>query len=281
MKRYLTILNLLLATVAVFLGVQLFYKVVTARLTYPVATERPRARIAPVKTDAVQPLTAYAAIAERDLFKLGKAEPPPVETVDIESLQQTELSLKLWGTVAGTGGRSYAVIEDTKKREQNLYHEGDTLQDATLKMILREKVILSVQGRDEILEMEKLISSAAPAGRPTAGTPAPTRARNITLKRDQIQSAVSDLNALMSQVRIRPHFSDGQPDGIALSNIRATSIFRKMGLRNGDVLMAVNEQEIRSVDDALNFYNNLKASPNVSLKIKRRGRENTINYTIE
>ncbi len=107
------------------------------------------------------------------------------------------------------------------------------------------------------------------------------RARQIALKREQIEGAVSDLNSLMSQVKIRPHFKDGQPDGIALSNIRSNSIFRKMGLRNGDILMGVNDQNIQSVDDALGFYNNLKSSSNVSVKIKRRGRLNTIEYTIE
>jgi general secretion pathway protein C len=147
--------------------------------------------------------------------------------------------------------------------------------------VLREKVVLSVNGKDEVLEMEKLDSAVAAAPLPTGRPPARMRSRKIALKREQIQNAISDLNSLMSQVKIRPHFKDGQPDGIALSNIRSNSIFRKMGLRNGDVLMGVNDQNIQSVDDALGFYNNLKSSNNVSLKIKRRGRLNTIDYTIE
>jgi general secretion pathway protein C len=282
MKRYLTILNLLLITALVFLGVNLFFKATTASLTYtPPAVERPDGHKIPEIEKKQQPESNYGAIASRDLFKTGPAAVDATSQVNIEDLEQTELNLKLWGTVARQSGKTYAVIEDTKKREQNLYQVGDTIQDAVVKMVLREKVVLNVNGKDEVLEMEKLESRAVAAAPPPGRQPARTRSRRIALKREQIQNAVSDLNSLMSQVKIRPHFKDGQPDGIALSNIRSNSIFRKMGLRNGDILMGVNDQNIQSVDDALGFYNNLKSSDNVSLKIKRRGRLNTIEYSIE
>ncbi|MFC1505104.1 type II secretion system protein GspC [Thermodesulfobacteriota bacterium] len=284
MKRYLTILNLLLVTGLVFLGVKIFFKTTTAKLAYtPPVADRPAENGPGAVTQTQQPLAQYNAIADRDLFKTGPEVVDTSQEVNIEELKQTELNLKLWGTVARQSGKTYAVIEDTKKREQNLYQVGDTVQDAMVKMVLREKVVLSVNGKDEVLEMEKLESTSAAAapGAPSDRPPAQTRARKIALKRDQIEGAVSDLNSLMSQVKIRPHFKDGQPDGIALSNIRSNSIFRKMGLRNGDILMGVNDQNIQSVDDALGFYNNLKSSNNVSLKIKRRGRLNTIEYTIE
>ena len=282
MKRYLTILNLVLITGLVFLGVNLFFKATTASLTYtPPAVERSDRYQIPEVKPKQQPVSNYNTIASRDLFKTGPAVVDTSNEVNIEDLEQTELNLKLWGTVARKSGKTYAVIEDTKKREQNLYQVGDTIQDAVVKIVLREKVILNVNGKDEVLEMEKLESRSVAAAQPRGSQPARARSRRIALKREQIQNAVSDLNSLMSQVKIRPHFKDGQPDGIALSNIRSNSIFRKMGLRNGDVLMGVNDQNIQSVDDALGFYNNLKSADNVSLKIKRRGRLNTIEYTIE
>jgi type II secretory pathway component PulC len=56
---------------------------------------------------------------------------------------------------------SYAVIEDTKLRKQTLYRVNDTVQNATVKEIHREKVILDVDGAYEVLEMEKIISASA------------------------------------------------------------------------------------------------------------------------
>jgi general secretion pathway protein C len=70
------------------------------------------------------------------------------------------------------------------------------------------------------------------------------------------------------------------PDGLALSNIQPNSIFRRMGLRNGDVLKGVDGQEIQSVDDALRLYDNLKTADTVMVELKRRGREKSIEYRV-
>ena len=81
---------------------------------------------------------------------------PESAKVDIEALQETDLQLKLWGTVTGNGQNAYAVIEDVKQRVQQLYHVEDAIQDAIVKEIHREKVILEVNGSLEVLQMEEI-----------------------------------------------------------------------------------------------------------------------------
>jgi general secretion pathway protein C len=54
-----------------------------------------------------------------------------------------------------------------------------------------------------------------------------------------------------------------------------------MGLRSGDVITGVNGSSLVSVDDALKIYENMKSSSNMSIEIKRRGRNRTIDYNIE
>jgi general secretion pathway protein C len=54
-----------------------------------------------------------------------------------------------------------------------------------------------------------------------------------------------------------------------------------MGLKSGDIITGVNGKKIESVDDALKLYESLKSSSNVQLQLKRKGRQKTINYTIE
>ena len=71
-------------------------------------------------------------------------------------MKKTELKLKLWGTVTGQTSETYAVIEDTKLRKQTLYRVNDTIQNAVVKEIHREKIILDVDGTYEVLEMEKI-----------------------------------------------------------------------------------------------------------------------------
>jgi general secretion pathway protein C len=84
----------------------------------------------------------------------------------------------------------------------------------------------------------------------------------------------------MTQVKIQPHMQEGRPDGLAISNIKPNSIFRRMGLRNGDILKQVEGQDIRTVDDALRLYDSMKTADRVSVVIERRGSMRTIDYSI-
>ena len=279
MKRYFIALNILLIAVAVYFSVKAFYKVATADLNNAPSSEVTTRHVVSPEDVTFHPMSYYRAITERNLFNSKKGTGQHTERLDIETLEPTDLKLKLLGTVSGNNKKAYAVIEDTAKKHQDLYRIGDSIQNATLKMILREKVILRVNGKDEILGIEEASGSrktgivSKRAGMATS--------QNITLKRSRIESAVKDVNSLMKQVRIRPHFTNGKPDGLRLTGIRPNSIFYNMGLKSGDIITGVNNNNIESVDDVLKFYQSLQSSSSVALQVKRRGRPKTINYNIE
>jgi len=279
-SRYFTISNVVLITIAVYLSISGFYKVATYRLDPVLPPLVAGARqISPMEDEISHPLSYYQPIVDRNLFNTNKdADSKPVP-IKIETLKQTELKLKLWGTVSGLGGQTYAVIEEAKSRQQNLYKVGDAVQNATIKMVFREKVILSVNGQDEVLEIEE--SQGRASGRMPLQTATKSPRQSITLKRSQIESSVENVNELMKQVKIRPHTENGQAAGLMLSSIQRSSIFRRMGLRSGDIITGVNGSSLVSVDDALKLYENMKSSSNMSIAIKRRGRNRTIDYNIE
>ena len=210
--------------------------------------------------------------------KTGAGNRP--EKLNIETLEPTDLKLDLLGTITGDKKEAYAVIEDTTTKQQNLFRIGDTVQNATVKMILREKVVLNVNGKDEILKIEKDREGSTNL-KPQAAGFTPERSQNITVRRSQMESAVKDVNNLMKQIRIRPNFRNGKPDGLRLTGIRPNSIFYNMGLKSGDVLTGVNGKHIESVDDVFKLYQNIQSSSRVQLQIKRRGQLKTIDYHIE
>ena len=279
-NRYFIISNILLITIAVYFSISGFYKVATYSLD-PVPPPRVAGdrQISSVGDETSHPFSYYQPIVERNLFNTNKdADSKPV-SIKVETLKQTELKLKLWGTVSGLGGQTYAVIEEAKSRQQNLYKVGDAVQNATVKMVFREKVILSVNGQDEVLEIEETRGRAGSRMPPQTATK--SRRQTITLKRSQIESSVKNVNELMKQVKIRPYTENGQAAGLMLSSIQRSSIFRRMGLRSGDIITGVNGSRLVSVDDALKIYENMKSSSNMSIEIKRRGRNRTIDYNIE
>ncbi len=290
-RQYTTLFTLLFITAATYLGVTAFYKGVTGQMAYedvmPAAIQ-PKAGRAEA---AVRPLADYAAINQRNLFRTGEAAkpkeaaPPPPE---ITKLEETKLKLKLWGTVTGDEEKAYAVIEDPQKRKQDLFRKGDSIQGALVKEILREKIILAVNGKDEILSMEKVESSgrpvaqsAAPSPFQVAASPPAGGSEQVQIAKTQIDDAMNNINSLMRQARIRPHFTNGKPDGLTLSRIQRDSLFTKLGLRSGDIITGVDGQQIESVDDALKFYNSLKSASNVMVEIRRRGQTKQIQYNIE
>lgn len=293
-KKTFLIINVLLISAGLYFGISAFYTIGRAWLgVSPVEEPAGRPPKAGVEPPAEQrPLSAYDAIARRNLFNTNPETAAPVQTIDVENLKETDLKLRLWGTVAGKERGAYAVIEDIKTRKQNLYRTGDTIQNATVKMILRQKVVLSVNGQDEILGMEEIGSGGARRGGPSPRIaaqqdsvpprlPVSSYPRQLTLKSDQIQGALENLDQLMEQASIRPHIEEGQPAGISITGIKPNTIFRRMRLRNGDIITGVNGAPIESVEDAMRVFGDLSSASEVQLEIKRRGRKRTLNYKIE
>jgi general secretion pathway protein C len=289
-NRYFTIANLLLATAGVYFGVSIFYAVLTAGLDSVSPPVPAAGRALSGGPESPAGVSDYQAIVDRNLFNTGKK--PLAESgkgaaeIDVDKLKQTGLKLKLWGTAIGPGGHLYAVIEDPKAREQLLYRAGDTVQKAAVRLVLREKVVLNVDGRDEVLIQEEpgIMRAAAP-GPAAEAAPAPRLAagpsEQVALTGEQVEKALEDVGDLLTQATFRPHIEDGRPAGISITGIKPNAIFRKLRLRNGDVITGVNNQSITSVDDAMKVFGTLSADGPIQVQVKRRGREETLEYKID
>ena len=296
MVRYFTFVQLVLIVAIVYMATFCFYRVLANQLeTVPIfqgsIDKQPPSQ--PQKGDGKRnrSIQSYQVTLDRDLFKTATKEPEKTDkTLDVKDLQQTQLGLKLWGTVHGIAGKTYAVIEEKATRKQRLFSVGDQVESASLELILREKVVLGVNGKREVLAIERPTTrkgSAAAARSVQSVTPATQSGevgsddKAVVIQRSRIEDAVQNVNQLMKHVRIRPHFTDGQPDGLRLTGVRPGTIFTEIGFRNGDIITGVNGKSIESVDDALKFYTSLKNATNVDLQIRRRGKEKSIQYRVE
>jgi general secretion pathway protein C len=284
-KRYHTIFNILALSIIIYIGVDIFYTFVGARLRQHdtktvVVKDKPGDQ-----RQQKQPLDHYKSITGKNIFDSTDAIAKKVKEEDIEALEPTSLKIALLGTV--TGQNAYAVIEETNKRKQGLFRVGDSVQTAVIKMILRGKVILRVDNRDEILTMDEAASArstetqkkgvARPSRRGRGKSPA--RGRTVTVKRSDVDASLEDISQLLSQARVRPHFKDGKPDGLAISRIKKDSFLGKLGLKDGDVVQAIDNQDIKSPDDIMELYKKMKSGSGVGVQIDRKGQQQTINYT--
>jgi len=284
LENYQTIFNLLALGVIMFLGVDLFYMIIRVQLR-EVDTKKVVMNRAPgFRQDQSLPSGDYQAIVDRNIFgSIGReAEGAKAEErKEIETLlEPTSLQIALLGTVVGDQQSTLAVIKDKGKKRQDLYREGDVVQGAVIRKVLRGKVILRVGGKDEILTIEESADSGTqkeyPGSKPVGKRT--TKGATVTVSRSELQESLKNIHELLAQARIRPYFRDGKADGLAISNIKDGSFFARLGLKNGDIVQGIDGRDIRSPDDVLEVYEKLRSGSHVELQIKRSGEEKIIGY---
>jgi general secretion pathway protein C len=276
-KLYYSVFNVIALSVLIFTGVDIFYRIVGSRLRQVNSGEVVMQQIPVIERHKKSRLSEYNPIMDRNLFGSLETESGEVHVEELEALEPTTLKVVLLGTVTGSEQNAFAVIEETDKRKQGLYRVGDSIQNAIVKMILRGKVIIRVGDKDEMLSMEEAAASRPELRPPVQGSV--ERGTTITVDRSDIQSSLENINELLSQVRVRPNYKDGESNGLRVDRIKPGSIFSKLGLRNGDIVQGINGEPIQGPDDILEMYENLKSGSSLSVQLNRRNRPETINYS--
>ncbi len=231
---------------------------------------------ATLRSHAPGPLESYGVIATRDLFN-----PLP------DSDRHLTDGLRLWG-VGLHGARGHAVIEDVEAHRQELYRVGDTVRGARITAIAWDRVTLERNGVDATLEL-------APPGERRAGDetataaaappPGPERIRRtgadaFIVDRRELEGATSNMSGLMTQLRAVAEMADGRPAGFRLFQIKDDSVFRRLGIQDGDVVQRVNGTPVSDPAALLAFLERLRSEPRVAVDIVRAGTARTLVYDL-
>ncbi len=228
---------------------------------------------------AIGPLEAYEAIAARDIFN------PPDRA---RAARAATGRLRLRG-VGLFGGEARAAIEDVVAHRQDLYGVGDEIGGARLAAITWDHVTLARDGVEETLEVEP--AGADPRGEEApqaetqvAAAPTPsirrTGANAYVVDRRELGGTVDNMSGLLTQLRAVAEVEDGRPVGFRLFQIRDDSLFRRLGLENGDVVQRVNGTAIGDPAALLGFLQRLRTEPRVALDIVRGGTPRTLVYDL-
>lgn len=227
---------------------------------------------------------AYVIIPQRNLF--GSTEKAiadkksdaaaPVEGPDFSNL------LEVKGTVAGTGKDGFAVIEEKANKKQLLYKVGNVVAGAKVIKITRNAVTFFVGEKERVLKMIDL--NQGPLLTPTISrSPAvsPRGAAPMVVNRNDVDAQLKDMGTMLSQAQIRPYYNDGVPDGFMITNIKPGSIYEKIGLTEGDIVQGTNDRRLVTADDMTALYNSMKAGTSLTLKVKRGGQQQNLQYVIQ
>lgn len=100
-----------------------------------------------------------------------------------------------------------------------------------------------------------------------------------TIKRSVVDALAGDPASFSRQARIVPPFRDGQT-GFKLYGIRPGSLFKLIGMKNGDTISAINGKPMRTVDDLMGLFTGLRKAKKLDLVGERRGEPLSITVTI-
>ncbi len=102
-----------------------------------------------------------------------------------------------------------------------------------------------------------------------------------TIARGEFERLFTDAGQLVRQARIIPSIKDGRGQGMKLYAIRNTSFPAAIGLKNGDLLTAINGLPVLDVEAALAAYSALRTADALKFSIERKGQPMTMTLTLQ
>jgi len=269
-------LILLTITILSYETIDLFYKIISLPLTNQTTAVKNNVSSS-VTTDNSQPhqLQDYGIITERNLFlSTLKAVSDKQSEGGLLDSDEKFMDIDLKGTVACNSSFGFIFIEERDTHKQKLYRLGDKIGSAKLTKITRNTATLRSEGREITLKVKATMEGFLLPNSPGRATP-----KSMTLSKKTVSENLSDLKSIMNQAVVRPSLNGGVQDGYIISNIAPNSLYEKMGLQNGDIIIDINNKPIQSADNLLQTVNLMQSGGSVTLNVKRNGKIETINYS--
>ena len=230
-------------------------------------------------------------------------EVPEATVADGDTVPLSSLPLRLVATsVATSQTYSYATVRNTSSLHQGAYGVDDVIPNAGPIREIRYKYIHFLNKSSNRVEKLSLVDEAK-AVRPTTRTASKPTRRPSTGKKDAMSDLINEGvkktgdneyevdRALVNKItenplvaskgaRIVPAIKGGKPNGFRLYAIRPSSVYAKLGIKNGDTIHAINGFELNDMSKGFEIYSKLKSASNLSVTLTRRGKPVNLNYTI-
>lgn len=304
LKKYIWVINIVLIIAIAYVIAGLINDKIKSNLdtaeTVRVKESEIKNKYKSIKTK-VPPKSHYDTIIERNLFGLGIGDDSELvyEEGD-ESAPNTSLNLELLGTFLKPDGNSIAIIKNVDTGKIDSYLEGKTIDIITSEQVRMKKVDncravieRSSRGSESIL-CNKDLKFATSNSNQTKNSRSNTSSSNLSaddddgedgikkvedgvyqIERKKLDELLEDPSDLIKQARVIP-----QDDGLRFFGIRPSSVFFKIGLRNGDTLHKINEVALNDVQNALTVFGDLKDQSEFSIDFTRRGKKQSNQYSV-
>ncbi len=245
------------------------------------------------------PLGDYSLLVRQNFFHFGQDIPPPLAeekapdpSVEAEAIL-SQLPIKLEGTIVHANpSRSIATV-NVRNSLKKSYSVGSDIEGlARLERVERRRITFRnlANSRLEYVEIPEdqkfsfgLTQPARTAPQQSDQVVEQISYNRFSVNRADVNRLTSDLGTVLNQARMVPNIipgSGGQIDGFRFVSIQPDSIYEELGFKVGDVLRGVNNQIVNSPTQAMELFNALRNSNQITLMMEREGRQEEFYYTI-
>lgn len=211
----------------------------------------------------------------------------------------TSLSLILRGTLADHDPESGIAVLSDSFRGERAYRAGETLsQGVKLARVYADHVVVVRGGVEETIKLardENLAPSDIVRAPPGASGAASRRAnpgaaaalanapaaRASSSVRDTIEALRRNPEDLARRVQIAPVFDGGKLSGVRVSSSTDAALIGQLGLRQGDLVTAVNGSPVDSLARGQQIIESLRTASSLRVTVLRNGKPTDITVDLK
>ncbi|UFS71593.1 general secretion pathway protein GspC [Geomonas sp. RF6] len=297
MPRWILPLNIVISLLIVAVLALIAADVLSFKISslYPKSGRTGAVAVQATSAAAPEDLLSFAPIVEKGLFGKGTegklsaaqqpqgaagqaAAPPPAANVS---------DLTLLGTVVGSLRESFALIAKGSTKEERVFRIGEIVFSAgPLVSVKKEVAEILVGGRRVPIVTPMAIAAnpegqkPAPPPQPGGGLAAQTGAGSYVVDQRALNAALDNIGTAMTDARLLPSMKDGKVEGFRATEVKPQGIFGTIGIRNGDILLRMNDFPIDSPEKAIQSLASLKGQSRIKLDLIRDGQPTTFSYDI-
>lgn len=204
----------------------------------------------------------------------------PNQACEDTVIEEQTYKLELLGTAIGSIKGPIAYIKDLETNKQGIYKLGGKIKEATVIKIAMGEVVLEKNGKTEILRLSKHAGVLAKANDKNSAILYLSDDK-ILINRKLLSRKAANVFETISGVKIKPYYEAKEVSGMIVAGIAQNSIIASAGIKNNDVVTAVNGQKISSYQQALQILAKIKGQSKIKVSLLRNGQVRNLNYRME
>ncbi len=187
--------------------------------------------------------------------------------------------IKLKGTYI-EGEQGFVVIEESGGAV--FVSKGEHYRGYRLKEVYEDRAIFEKGGKNYEVLLKEEIRPARESGGDISGPTSTAGADggSVSVSRDELNDYIRHPNKIWKNIRIQEIRKHGRIAGFRVNYVKRNSVFDRFGLKSGDIITAIDGNEIHSLGEVMKYYNDAANLEALTLTVKRGDEVVDIDFTV-